>query len=140
MFFDFWFLFSMQLFSADPKIFSKKKSIDGWTKVRSSASRNSWLKPNFSTILTFVKVQTKEPSAHHQSYPDNFMNEWMEMFAFKQNHSIYYDIKLLSPVVCFAELVSTGLWATWAEQYALYTQFLPISVGKELDAPKLKSN
>ena len=28
-------------------------------------------------------------------------------------------------VLCFTELVRTGLWVVWAEQYALYTHFLP---------------
>ena len=32
---------------------------------------------------------------------------------------IYYDSKLLVSVVCFAELVSIGLWAIWAEQDTL---------------------
>ena len=39
---------------------------------------------------------------------------------------VYWDSKLLTPVVCFDELVETGLWAVWAEQHAVYTQFLPI--------------
>lgn len=66
-----------------------ERSVDGWnfsctlgdccTKLRSCSQD----KPNFSAYEPLVKVQTNEPSAHHQSYPDNFMNEWMEMFAFK---------------------------------------------------------
>ena len=33
--------------------------------------------------------------------------------------NIYYDSKLLVPMVCFAELVPTDLWAFWSEQHAL---------------------
>ena len=32
-----------------------------------------------------------------------------------------YDSKLLTSVVCFAELVRISLWAVWAEQHAHYT-------------------
>ena len=41
------------------------------------------------------------------------------------------------PVVCFSELVWTGLSAVWAEHYALNTQFLPRTVNKESNAPIL---
>ena len=49
------------------------------------------------------------------------------------------DSKLLVPVVCFSELVCTGLSAVWAEQHAStdMTQFLTRTVNKELNAPIL---
>ena len=45
-------------------------------------------------------------------------------------HSIYYDSKLLVPVVYFFEPVKTSLWVVWAEQLALYIWYLP-QIGQE---------
>ena len=39
-------------------------------------------------------------------------------------------------VVCFANLVYTGLWAIWAEQHALYTRFLHRLARKESNVQK----
>ena len=51
---------------------------------------------------------------------------------------IYYDSKLLAPVVCFTELVETGLFAVWAEQHsASFTLFLTRTAWKESIVPKL---
>ena len=44
------------------------------------------------------------------------------------------------PVVYFAELVKTGLWAVKAEAHASYTQFLPRPARKKSNVPKLKSS
>ena len=46
--------------------------------------------------------------------------------CFAQKQSISTDIlgNILAPVVYFAELVKTGLWAIWLQQHALYTWFL----------------
>ena len=43
------------------------------------------------------------------------------------DHSIYIyqDSKLSEIVVSFVELVQTGLWVVWAEQYALVLAFSP---------------
>ena len=43
------------------------------------------------------------------------------------------------PVVCFAELVWTSLWAVLAEHHVPYTQFLPRLARKKSNVPKLKS-
>ena len=51
---------------------------------------------------------------------------------------IYEDSKLLAPVVCFAELISTGLWAFWAEHHALQIQFLPRLARKEIECTRTK--
>ena len=63
-------------------------------------------------------------------------------FLLLQWHSqyIYQNSKLLSTVVCFNELVSTGLWAVWIGQHAPYTQFLPKPTRKESNVQKLKSS
>ena len=53
---------------------------------------------------------------------------------------IYQNSKFLVPVVYFAELVLTCLWAVWAEQHASYTQFPPSPARKKTNAPKLKNN
>ena len=45
----------------------------------------------------------------------------------KNPQYIYQDSKLLVPVVCLDELVLTGLWAVWAEQF----QFLHRPTRKE---------
>ena len=45
-------------------------------------------------------------------------------FAQKQSISTHILGNILAPVVYFAELVKTGLWAIWLQQYALYTWFL----------------
>ena len=46
------------------------------------------------------------------------------------------DSKLLASIVCFAELVQTGLWVFWAEQHApYYTKFLHRPARKESDVP-----
>ena len=51
---------------------------------------------------------------------------------------IYQDSKLLAPVVCFTELVETGLFAVWAEQHsASFTLFLTRTAWKESIVPKL---
>ena len=50
---------------------------------------------------------------------------------------VLLDSKLLVPVVCFSELVCTGLSAVWAEHYAWNTLFLPRTVIKDLNAPIL---
>ena len=42
-------------------------------------------------------------------------------FAQKQWISTYILGNILAPVVYFAELVKTGLWAIWLQQHALYT-------------------
>ena len=47
--------------------------------------------------------------------------------------SIYYFSKLLVPVVFFAELVWTGLWASWVE----HIRFLPRPARNESNGPKL---
>ena len=47
---------------------------------------------------------------------------------------------MIKPVVCFAELVQSGLWAILAEQYFLYTEFLPRPASKESNVPKLNSS
>ena len=44
------------------------------------------------------------------------------------------------PVVCFAELVLTGLWAVLVEPYAPYTWFLPKWAKKESNVPKVKNS
>ena len=46
------------------------------------------------------------------------------------------DSRLLTPVVCFAELVKTGLWVIWAEPHTPYTQFLPRGARKECTKDK----
>ena len=52
---------------------------------------------------------------------------------------IYLDSKLLAPVVYFAKLVKSSLWAVWVEQHAPYTRFLPRPARKESNVPKLRS-
>ena len=37
-------------------------------------------------------------------------------------------------------LLSTHVWAIYADQHAPYTRFLPIPARKEANVPKLKSN
>ena len=39
----------------------------------------------------------------------------------------------LVPVVCFAQMVETGIWVVWAGYHAPYTQFLPRTARKELN-------
>ena len=59
-----------------------------------------------------------------------------------ENPNVHYrTILRVAPVVCFAELVSTGVWGIWAEQNARnYTRFLPIPARKEPKIPKLKGS
>ena len=54
-------------------------------------------------------------------------------------HSIYI---LGQWAFCFAELVGTSVWASWAEleQHVLYTWFLLRPFRKELNVLKLKSS
>ena len=54
---------------------------------------------------------------------------------------IYQDSKLLVPVVCFAELVLTSLWAIWAEQHMprMPLNFCSETARKEQNVPKQKS-
>ena len=49
---------------------------------------------------------------------------------------IYLVSKLLAPVVCFAELVLTGLLAVWAKQLDCTLDFKPAR--NESNVPKLK--
>ena len=52
------------------------------------------------------------------------------------------DSKLLAPwIVCFAELVETGLWAVWAKQHATSTLNPSIyiqTIQEEIDCTKAK--
>ena len=53
---------------------------------------------------------------------------WKDLSSFvHKSQYIYYDCKLLAPVVYFAELVNTTFWVVWEEQHAQYIQFLPQS-------------
>ena len=54
--------------------------------------------------------------------------EWCALQHLKKEtkaHYIYYDSKLLAPVVYFVEPVKTSLWAVWAEYHGQYIGFLP---------------
>ena len=50
---------------------------------------------------------------------------------------LHQNSKLLALVVCFAELVFTGLWIIWA--HALYTWFLPRPDKKESNVTLAKT-
>ena len=46
---------------------------------------------------------------------------WKDLSSFvHKSQYIYYDCKLLAPVVYFADPVQTSLWAVWTEQDAQY--------------------
>ena len=76
----------------------------------------------------------------------NFVNpfEKLEYLLWQcKNPPVSSDLKPpLAPVVCFSELVETGLRAVWAEQHAPYTPFLPrpVPAKKELNLLKLESS
>ena len=48
--------------------------------------------------------------------------------------------KGLVPVVCFAQIVETGLWAVWAAYHAPYTQFLARTARKKLNVTNIKGS
>ena len=45
---------------------------------------------------------------------DIFVWDWNKAQLLRFAQYIHEDSKLLGPVICFAELVLTGLWAVWA--------------------------
>ena len=46
---------------------------------------------------------------------------WKDLSSFvHKSKYIYYDSKLLAPVVYFAETIKTSFWEVWAEQHAQY--------------------
>ena len=56
----------------------------------------------------------------------NFNSKSSEnIYTYVHAQCIYWDSKLLVPVVCFPELIWFGLKAVWSEKHAFYTWFLP---------------
>ena len=50
--------------------------------------------------------------------------------------TVYWDSKLLGPVVCFADLVQTSLWAVWADKMHTTLNFCPRQARKEMNVPR----
>ena len=74
---------------------------------------------------TFLKKRTFFEFCVVASLEKQFEGSTESGFRFRQNAAqiaqyLYQDGKLLTPVVCSAELVQTGLYTIWVKQHTLY--------------------
>ena len=100
--------FWLSFFSLPCRLFSSTRTTDTW-----------WLDPKFSTTQNHIPKWIRKSCKMYENLVF-FQKKWLSnaksWIRYTLTKYIYYNSKLLVPVVCFAKPVKTSLWTIWAEQ------------------------